>query len=165
MFDEAWLARREARLRKLYGGEKPLPTGAKVIYTDQPMLSMPSIKIELLLPFPPTLNHNLTAQRTLTAAHSQFRDEVAAAVNHKLRGHAVAYASWLPLEGRLHAEILVFAPDKRKRDIDNLIKPTLDALQAAGVFLDDNQFDCITIRRLPAKEGAGAAHVKIVEMS
>ena len=30
-------------------------------------------------------------------------------------------------------------PDKRKRDLDNLLKPLLDVMTDNGVFLDDRQ--------------------------
>jgi crossover junction endodeoxyribonuclease RusA len=34
-------------------------------------------------------------------------------------------------------EIEAFRPDKRRRDLDNLLKATLDACTAAGVWQDD----------------------------
>lgn len=33
----------------------------------------------------------------------------------------------------------MFVPDKRKRDIDNLLKVLLDSLKSACVFKDDSQ--------------------------
>lgn len=44
-------------------------------------------------------------------------------------------------------DILVFPPDKRKRDIDNVLKPILDSLAKAGVYDDDSQVHCIRICR------------------
>jgi crossover junction endodeoxyribonuclease RusA len=46
-----------------------------------------------------------------------------------------------------------YPPDRRKRDIDNLVKPTLDALTKAGVWLDDEQVEELTIRRLNVSRG------------
>jgi crossover junction endodeoxyribonuclease RusA len=52
-----------------------------------------------------------------------------------------------PLTERLSVTITANPPDLRKRDLDNLLKQTLDALQHAGIFKDDSQIDQILIRR------------------
>jgi crossover junction endodeoxyribonuclease RusA len=39
----------------------------------------------------------------------------------------------------LKVEIEAWRPDKRKRDLDNLLKAVLDSLAHAGVFEDDSQ--------------------------
>lgn len=52
------------------------------------------------------------------------------------------------------------APDLRKRDLDNLLKQTLDALQHAGIFKDDGQIDQILIRR-GIKASAGNLEISI----
>ena len=53
--------------------------------------------------------------------------------------------------------------DKRKMDIDNRIKATLDALEHAGVFDDDFQVDHLEmIRGEPIK--GGLLHVVIEEI-
>ncbi|WP_140394409.1 RusA family crossover junction endodeoxyribonuclease, partial [Escherichia coli] len=38
-------------------------------------------------------------------------------------------------------------PDKRRRDLDNILKAPLDALTHAGLLIDDEQFDEINIVR------------------
>jgi crossover junction endodeoxyribonuclease RusA len=40
-----------------------------------------------------------------------------------------------------------FPPDRRRRDLDNIQKPVLDALQHAGVYEDDSQIDLLVTRR------------------
>jgi len=40
-----------------------------------------------------------------------------------------------------------FPPDRRCRDLDNLQKPVLDALEHAGVYEDDSQIDLLVTRR------------------
>ena len=40
---------------------------------------------------------------------------------------------------RLEMRIIWHPPDRRTRDIDNPIKPLLDALTQAGLFKDDSQ--------------------------
>ena len=46
-------------------------------------------------------------------------------------------------------EVLIDAdpPDRRKRDLDNILKPLLDVMQEYQVFLDDVQVDILTVRR------------------
>lgn len=56
--------------------------------------------------------------------------------------------------GRLRVFVTAYPPDKRKRDLDNLFKSLLDALQHADVYDDDNQIDDLRIvRGKPCKGG------------
>lgn len=50
-------------------------------------------------------------------------------------------------EGRLYLHLVCQPPDQRKRDLDNLLKPLLDALQHAGLYEDDSQIDRLMIER------------------
>ena len=53
-----------------------------------------------------------------------------------------------PMGGRIALCMDAFPPDRRKRrDIDNLQKPTLDALQHAGAYEDDCLVDLLITRR------------------
>ena len=51
------------------------------------------------------------------------------------------------LTGRLEVDIDAYPPDRRKRDIDNILKPVLDVLQDYGMYADDEQIDVLRIRR------------------
>ncbi|EGW70928.1 crossover junction endodeoxyribonuclease rusA, partial [Escherichia coli O91:H21 str. B2F1] len=53
----------------------------------------------------------------------------------------------LSLSGRLAIKIIAEPPDKRRRDLDNILKAPLDALTHAGLLMDDEQFDEINIVR------------------
>lgn len=54
---------------------------------------------------------------------------------------------------RLAVTIDAYPPDKRRRDLDNLPKSVLDAMQHAGAFDDDSQIDRLTIERHAPCEG------------
>lgn len=51
------------------------------------------------------------------------------------------------MAGRLAILVEAYPPDRRRRDLDNLFKALLDAMQYAGVYLDDSQADRLTIAR------------------
>ena len=50
-------------------------------------------------------------------------------------------------EGKLEMHVILHAPNRRAFDIDNRLKPLGDALQLAGVFVDDGLIDKITVER------------------
>ena len=58
---------------------------------------------------------------------------------------------------RLRVHLLVRPPDRRKRDLDNLLKPMLDCLQAADIIEDDAHIDLLTIERHSAVKGGWAS--------
>ena len=97
--------------------------------------------IELELPFPPSVNHyyRRVGPRTLISREGRrFRDEVCANLAAMRVG---------PLTGPLRVEIEVYPPDRRRRDIDNLQKGLLDALEHGGAYQDDSQIVKLWIER------------------
>lgn len=105
--------------------------------------------LNLTLPYPPSVNTYWGfkgSQRFLTKRARDFKAQVEAAFilsEHPSLGDA-----------RINLIVMLHAPDKRVRDIDNIAKPLLDALTQAGVFQDDGQVDrLLIIRREPKKGG------------
>lgn len=100
------------------------------------------------LPWPPSANHfqgQRYGKRFLSAKTKLFRLKVS---------DEVAKSNLAPLAQALEVFIALYPPDKRKRDIDNYIKQTLDALQHAGVYEDDSQINKLTvIKHNPIKYG------------
>jgi Holliday junction resolvase RusA-like endonuclease len=68
-----------------------------------------------------------------------------------------------PMEARLSVEVHIHPRDRRKIDIDNRIKPLLDALQYGWAFIDDNQIDELHVYRKEIILG-GQCFVKITEL-
>lgn len=60
---------------------------------------------------------------------------------------------------KLKVHIEAYPPDKRKRDLDNLFKSLLDALEKSGVFKDDRQIDALSIERMKAHENKLIVHM------
>ena len=52
-----------------------------------------------------------------------------------------------PLVGDLAVEVEAFPPDRRRRDIDNIQKALLDALEHGGAYADDSQIVRLTIEK------------------
>lgn len=78
----------------------------------------------------------------------------------RIVGAARARHGWAcPVDVR----VVAYPPDRRRRDLDNILKATLDALQYAGVFEDDSQVDALAILRGERTEG-GQLTVRVVAM-
>lgn len=66
------------------------------------------------------------------------------------------------IKDRLKVRIELTPPNRRKFDIDNRIKPLLDALQDAGLFADDEQIDSLNVERMAIDpENKGYCLVKV----
>jgi crossover junction endodeoxyribonuclease RusA len=111
-------------------------------------------RLELTLPWPPTVNHywiqwvgrnrgseKLRVFMAVSKSGEKYRKAVADAV--KGIGH---------VEGRLSMSLIVFPPDRLKRDLDNILKPLLDALAHAGAYRDDSQVDELRVLRARLSE-------------
>lgn len=115
-----------------------------------------SARTVLQLPYPPSVNHywRRVGCRTLISREGRrFRREVVA---------RLAASRLCPLTGRLVVRVTVFPPDNHRRDLDNLQKALLDALEKAGVFNDDGQIDRLEVQRGAVVPG-GEVMVEIEE--
>lgn len=111
--------------------------------------------IEIELPYPPSANSYyrhptkgaLAGRHLISAKGRDYRCEVIRRIA------PLNYSA----PGRLAVTIICHAPDKRRRDLDNLTKGLLDAMTHAGLWADDEQIDDLRIIR-----GANVSGGKVV---
>lgn len=107
-----------------------------------------SSMVEITLPWPPSINHYWRRCRDrfyITKEGIYYRTEVAK--------RCLPYKGFFSEYDRIQVDIHALPPDKRKRDLDNVLKSLLDSLQHAYLFPDDNQIDDLRISRCSPNEG------------
>ncbi len=100
------------------------------------------------LPWPPSINkywRRNGGRYFISPEGTLYRKNVIA----KCRDHKGFFNE----KQRLIMSIDAYPPDKRRRDLDNILKAIGDSLQHAEVYEDDNQIDGIHISRMPSLEG------------
>lgn len=103
--------------------------------------------LELTLPHPPTLNTywRRVGNRTLLSAKGRrYKEDV------RVR---LIIGRVRPLAGLLGVEIDWYPPDRRRRDIDNILKALFDSLGKGGAYEDDSQIVRLTIAKFPPVVG------------
>jgi Holliday junction resolvase RusA-like endonuclease len=102
---------------------------------------------EVELPYPPSINHywrRVGNQTLISREGRRFRARVLT---------ILAALHVEPMTGPLHVEVDLHPPDRRRRDIDNVQKALLDALQHGGAYEDDGQIDRLVLTRCACAEG------------
>lgn len=114
--------------------------------------------IVMQLPWPPSVNkmwRNVKGRAILSRAGREYRQFVESQAWEQDR------RAW-PLKGRLRVSVTAFPPDRRKRDLDNILKSLLDALGHIGAYGDDSQIDRLLVQRA---ELGGFVQVEIEEIA
>ncbi len=96
----------------------------------------------LTLPWPPSTNRLWRHWRGRTLLSAEGRAYRAAVAKVCLESRCTRLGGV-----SVGLRIETWQPDRRRRDLDNLLKATLDALTHAGVYDDDSQIDDLRIRR------------------
>lgn len=97
---------------------------------------------QITLPWPPSMNGYFASVRgrlILSAKGRLYREVV------KARALAERWPNFN--HARIGIEFEAWVPDRRRRDLDNLLKPMCDALTHAGLWHDDEQIDDLRIYR------------------
>jgi crossover junction endodeoxyribonuclease RusA len=112
----------------------------------------------LTIPYPPSVNtywgfHG--HRRFLTPKAVQFKKTVA----HIVSQQQIKFGNQ-----RLEISITLYPPDRRVRDIDNVVKSTFDALVQANAFADDSCIDVLLVQRgTVIKGGKADVTIKVLE--
>jgi crossover junction endodeoxyribonuclease RusA len=112
---------------------------------------------ELFLPFPPTVNNYYVKTKRgvfISQKGRKYRDEVLKAVLEQAGGDTI--------DSNMLVEVILFPPDKRKRDVDNYNKALLDALTQAELWEDDSLIDQLFNYRGVTKKG-GQVYIRITD--
>lgn len=99
--------------------------------------------IVLTLPYPPSTNRywrHWKGRTLLSRDGRQYREDAVRAVN-------LARVDSLG-NRRCRVTVNAYMPDARRRDVDNVLKASLDALSAARVYEDDSQIVKLTVERM-----------------
>jgi crossover junction endodeoxyribonuclease RusA len=113
----------------------------------------PARFIQLSLPYPPSVNHYWGQGK-----HGRFIGKRGVAFRQAV-AEAALEAEVQPLLGRLSVHIALFPPDKRQRDVDNVLKSLLDACEHAGCYESDSQIDELHIVRQEIQKGGSCTIV------
>lgn len=116
--------------------------------------------VKLDLPFPPTLNHDIGANRLRryrTREYQNFIETVG--LIWKINRSPIWDAD------ATYFVTIWFAYNSRRRwDTDNRIKPLFDALTHAGAWRDDSQIDDYFVRKFKPVKGAARCYVRITRL-
>jgi crossover junction endodeoxyribonuclease RusA len=110
--------------------------------------------ITLVLPWPPSVNNYWKVARNKIYIHKdgkEFRQKVAEQV--------LLQDVKAGLTGPIMMTIEAWRPDNRVRDLDNVLKATLDGLQKAGVYENDSQIKDLRIYWSPSIGGFIKIHI------
>ena len=112
--------------------------------------------IELDLPYPCSVNHYYQRNRfggiSIGKKGKLYKANV-----------GMILAATKPMGGRLGVLIAMYPPDKRKRDLDNVLKCLLDSLNGLA-WHDDNQIDFLQIRRFdPIEYGSIKVQIRSLD--
>lgn len=120
--------------------------------------------ITLTLPWPPSVNtywRHVGPRVLISANGRQYRKAVSDLVMVARVRRQLHHG---PLAGRVALRIEATPPDRRARDLDNLLKAPLDALTHAGIWIDDAQIHELTIVKLSPQRNGGELRVVVESM-
>lgn len=114
--------------------------------------------VNLCLPWPPSANRywrNVQGRTLISREAKKYKQDI----------RVISLLEKYPMMlSRLSVVIHAYPPDKRRRDIDNVIKVVLDALQDCGYYKDDSQIDEILIQRKNIRVPGGELYIELREL-
>ncbi len=114
---------------------------------------------QIALPYPPSVNRYWRHYRgrvVRSKAADEFRNECIARL-------WTAGVPDQPFRLPCRLEVALHPPDRKRRDIDNVLKATLDVLQLSRLVLDDHEITELEIRRRGRCDG-GALLIRLIQL-
>lgn len=116
------------------------------------------MECEFYLSWPPSINNYYVKTKRgvfISQKGRKYREQVAEAINGQL--------SNLHIDYKVYFEAVLYPPDKRIRDLDNYLKPMLDAITVAKLWDDDVQVDQIFLLRGNVNRPKGSVFIRLCE--
>lgn len=113
--------------------------------------------ISVYLPYPPTANNlflNVGKRRVRTKRYDAWIAEALADIARQKPGRVC---------GAYRMALIATRPDRRARDVENLLKPTSDLLKKAGVIEDDSKAERVSAEWRPGAPEKGAPVLVFLE--
>jgi Holliday junction resolvase RusA-like endonuclease len=111
--------------------------------------------ITLELPWPPSVNHyyrHVGNKVLISKEGRQYREVVA---------NRIKAAGIKKNMDKVEVAIQLYPPDRRRRDVDNVLKCLLDSFTIGGIYDDDSQIYFLSIEKLEPMPPDGMAVVKV----
>ena len=113
---------------------------------------------EFTLPYPPSVNSYWRQGRGNTYINKKGRE-----YRQAVRELLVEKSLDINTTARLNIRIVANVPDRRRRDIDNILKAVLDSLEHGGFMENDSQIDVLKVVRGGVVRG-GQLSIRVTEI-
>ncbi len=125
--------------------DPPEPTTAQLLrWGGRDQTPTEAATLRVALPYPPSVNHLYSRWRGRVVKSAVGRRYALRCAEHVWAAR-LGPPRWVPPE-RLSIEVHVHPPDRRRRDLDNILKALGDAV-AAGLGIDDARIDAWRVVR------------------
>lgn len=100
-------------------------------------------QINLELPYPPSINHYYKKNKFggfyIGRVGKKYRSDVS---------YKIIKISNIKIQSKVELIVDIYPPDRRRRDIDNILKCLFDAIQDSGIIKDDSQIYKLILTRM-----------------
>ena len=119
-----------------------------------------NVGVTFTLPFPPSINdyyrRRVKGGVYIDSTGQAFRKAVVERLSFIFKGGK-------PTTSDIEMQVEMYPKDRRRRDVDNILKPLLDAMEHAGVYKNDSQIKKLTIEKFEPRDKTGSVVVTITE--
>lgn len=118
--------------------------------------------VAVWLPVPPSVNKYWRRGKSKTyrsKSANEFRARARELVRYAILAQKAS--SKVPFDERMEIELVYRPPDRRPRDLDNILKAVLDALCYGSLITDDELFDRITLVRGPVSRAKAGVYLRV----